>query len=129
MDWRHPARAQVTVDGILNSSEGYGSPLAIQTINTGFGDNSTDASGNSSGGSELDAVYGVVTNGYLYLFIAGNVQANGNNVNVFIADGQAGGQNVLEIGGSPRRGGHERLDLQPGVRSQFDVHIHRYCDK
>ena len=92
--------AQVTVDGVLNSSEGYGSPLATQTINTGFGDNRTDTSGNSSGGSELDAAYGVVTNGYLYLFIAGNVQANGNNVNIFVADGQAGGQNVLEIGGS-----------------------------
>jgi glycosidase len=94
------ARAQVTVDGTLNNSEGYGSPLATQTINTGFGDNNSDTSGNSSGGSELDAVYSVATNGYLYLFIAGNVQANGNNINVFIADGQAGGQHTLEIGGS-----------------------------
>jgi hypothetical protein len=109
-----PARAQVTVDGILNNSEGYGSPLAIQTINTGFGDNSTDASGNSSGGSELDAVYGVVTNGYLYLFIAGNVQANGNNINVFIADGQAGGQHVLEIGGSPVEAAMNGSTFGPG---------------
>jgi glycosidase len=96
-----PACAQVSVDGTLNSSEGYGSPLATQTINTGFGDNSLDSSGNSNGGSELDAVYSVATNGYLYLFIAGNVQANGNNINVFIADGQTGGQHTLEIGGSP----------------------------
>lgn len=75
------AFAQVTVDGILSGSEGYGSPLATQTINTGFGDNAS-SNGSSSGGSELDAVYGVATNGYLYLFIAGNVQANGNNINV-----------------------------------------------
>ena len=108
------ARAQVTVDGILNNSEGYGNPLAIQTINTGFGDNSTDASGNSSGGSETDAVYGVVTNGYLYLFIAGNVQANGNNINVFIADGQAGGQHVLEIGGSPAEAAMNGSTFGPG---------------
>jgi len=94
------ASAQVSVDGTLNYSEGYGSPLATQTINTGFGDNNSDTSGSSSGGSELDAVYGVVYNGYLYLFISGNVQANGNNINVFIADGQSGGQHVLEIGGS-----------------------------
>jgi glycosidase len=93
------ASAQVSVDGILNGLEGYGSPLATQTINTGFGDN-TSSNGSSSGGSELDAVYGVVTNGYLYLFMAGNVQANGNNINVFIADGQAGGQHVLAISGS-----------------------------
>src|SRR5580698_9269497 len=89
--------AQVSVDGTLNYSEGYGSPLASQTVNTGFGDNSSDTSGRSGGGSELDAIYGVVYNGYLYLFIAGNVEANGNNINIFISDGQPGGQNVLEI--------------------------------
>jgi glycosidase len=94
------AGAQVSVDGTLNYSEGYGSPLATQTINTGFGDNNSDTSGNSSGGSELDTVYGVVYNGCLYLFVSGNVQANGNNINIFIADGQSGGQHVLEIGGS-----------------------------
>jgi hypothetical protein len=94
------ARAQVIVDGTLNGSEGYGRPLATQTINTGFGDN-TSSSGTSSGGSELDAVYTVGTNGYLHLFIAGNLQANGNNIEVFIADGQSGGQPVLQIGGSP----------------------------
>src|ERR1700690_333027 len=94
------ALAQVSVDGTLNGAEGYGSPLVTQTINTGFGDN-TSSGGASSGGSELDAVYGVATNGYLYLFIAGNVQANGNNIDVFIADGQAGGQQVLQIGGAP----------------------------
>jgi glycosidase len=93
--------AQVTVDGTLSTLEGYGSPLATQTINTGFGDNNSDSSGNSSGGSELDDVYGMVANGYLHLFIAGNLQANGNNINVFISDGQPGGQHVLEIGGSP----------------------------
>ena len=94
------ARAQVSVDGTLNYSEGYGSPLAAQTVNTGFGDNNSDTSGRSSGGSELDALYSVVYNGYLYLFLAGNVQANGNNINIFISDGQPGGQNVLEIGGA-----------------------------
>ena len=94
------ASAQVTVDGTLNNSDGYGNPVTTQTINTGFGDN-TSSSGTSSGGSELDAVYSVATNGYLYLFIAGNLQANGNNIDVFIADGQAGGQQVLQIGGSP----------------------------
>ena len=113
------ACAQITVDGILNNSEGYGSPLATQTINTGFGDNTTDTSGNSSGGSELDAVYGLVTNGYLYLFIAGNVQANGNNINVFIADGQAGGQHTLEIGGSPSETAMNGSAFSPGFNANF----------
>lgn len=98
------ASAQVTVDGTLNNAEGYGSPLATQTINTGFGDNAS-SNGSSGGGSELDAVYGVTTNGYLYLFIAGNVQANGNNIDIFLADEQSGGQQVLQIGGSPAEAG------------------------
>src|ERR1035438_9837325 len=49
------ACAQVIVDGNLNGSEGYGSPLATQTINTGFGD-STSSNGSSSGGSGLDEI-------------------------------------------------------------------------
>lgn len=94
------ANAQIIVDGTLSSSEEYGDPLSTQTINTGFGDNASDTSGKSNGGSELDAAYGVVRNGYVYLFIAGNLEANGNNINVFIANGQSDGQQTLEIGGS-----------------------------
>jgi hypothetical protein len=63
------AYAQVTVDGTLSGTEGYGAPLATQTINPGFGDN-TPSSGSSSGGSELDAVYSVATNGYPLYFEA-----------------------------------------------------------
>jgi glycosidase len=113
------ACAQVTVDGTLNSSEGYSGPLATQTINTGFGDNNSDASGNSNGGSELDAVYSVVTNGYFYLFITGNVEANGNNINVFIADGQAGGQHTLEIGGSPGEAAMNGSIFSPGFNANL----------
>jgi hypothetical protein len=112
------AFAQPTVDGTLNGSENYGAPLATQTINTGFGDNTSDASGNSSGGSELDAVYGVVTNGYLYLFLAGNVQANGNNLNVFIADAQPDGQHVLAIGGAAETAMNGSI-FSPGFNPNF----------
>ena len=79
------------LDGTVNNAF-YGSPLAIQTINTGFG----NAGGvDSGGGSELDAAYGKVSGGNLYLFLAGNVENNGNHLNVFIAGGAAGGQNTL----------------------------------
>ena len=108
-----PAHSQVTVDGVLNSSEGYGGPLATQTINTGFGDNAS-SSGASTGGSELDGVYSVATNGYLYFFVAGNVEANGNNINIFIADGQAGGQHVLQIGGSSGEKAMNGSTFSPG---------------
>ena len=53
----------------------FGSPLSVQTDATGFGLNY----------SELDAAYGFVTNGVLYLFLPGNLQNNGNNINLFIA--------------------------------------------
>ncbi len=113
------ASAQVTVDGTLNYSEGYGSPLTIQTINTGFGDNNSDTSGQSSGGSELDGLYGVVYNGYLYLFVTGNVQANGNNINIFIADGQPGGQQTLEIGGSAAERVMNGSTFSPGFNANL----------
>ena len=82
------------LNGTLNTGF-YGSPLAVQTINTGFG----NAGGvDSAGGSELDAAYGKISGGYLYLFLAGNVENNGNHLNVFIAGGAAG-QNVLNTSG------------------------------
>ena len=85
------AQAQITVDGTLDSA--YGSPLATQTINTGFGDN-TVGDGSSSGGSELDAAYGTISGGNLYLFFSGNFQNNGNHLNVFV-DGGTPGQSSL----------------------------------
>ena len=83
------ARAQ-NLNGTVNNAF-YGSPVAIQTINTGFG-NAGDV--DSGGGSELDAAYGRVSGGNLYLFLAGNFENNGNHLNVFIAGGAAG-QNTL----------------------------------
>jgi len=79
------------LNGTLNSGF-YGSALAVQTINTGFGN---AAGGNDSvGGSELDAAYGQVSGGNLYLFLAGNFENNGNHLNVFVSGGAAG-QSVL----------------------------------
>ena len=72
----------------------YGSPLAVQTVNTGFGD-STVGDGTSSGGSELDAAYGNISGTTLYLFLAGNFENNGNLCNIFIDDGGSGGQSTL----------------------------------
>jgi glycosidase len=111
------ARGQPVVDGTLNGSEGYGSPLAVQTINTGFGDNS-----NGSGlatGSELDAVYGFIANGKLNLFIAGNVQGNGNNIDVLIADGRAGGQPALAINAPAPQAAMNGSSFSPGFVPNF----------
>src|ERR1035438_3386358 len=82
----HAKNLHGTVDNAF-----YGGPLAIQTINTGFG----NAGGvDSGGGSELDAAYGRISGGNLYLFLAGNVENKGNHLNVFV-NGGTGGQNTL----------------------------------
>lgn len=90
--------AQTITGDLGTTGVTYGSPLSVQTINTGFGDNS--GAGDASGGSELDAAYGSISDGNLYLFIAGDFQDNGNHLNVFLADGRAG-QSSLNTSVSP----------------------------
>ncbi|HEY1791043.1 MAG TPA: alpha-amylase family glycosyl hydrolase, partial [Verrucomicrobiae bacterium] len=50
---------------------------------------------------------------------AGNVEANGNNINVFIADGQSGGQQVLEIGGSAAEQTMNGSSFSPGFNANL----------
>lgn len=62
----------------------YGPALALQSVQTGFGDNQ----------NELNAGYARVEGGTLYLMLTGNLAGNFNNLNVFI-DSVAGGENVI----------------------------------
>lgn len=71
-----------SINGTYDPS--FGNPFAIQTDATGFGLNY----------SELDAAYGLIAGGKLYLYFPGNLQNNSNNINLFIADGRPG-QSVL----------------------------------
>ena len=90
--------ATVAINGSYDAD--YGDALAAQTNNTQFGNNS-NTDGATANGSELDAIYGVVQNGYLNLFITGNVETNNNHLNIFIADGRAGQNtmNLVNVGG------------------------------
>jgi hypothetical protein len=93
-----PAGAAIAVSGTRSSD--YGGSLATQTVNTGFGKN-TAADGASANGSELDAAYGTIQDGNLYLFLAGNLETNFNHLNLFIDSGQGGAaQNVLTASNS-----------------------------
>ncbi len=85
-----PARAAPIVDGTRDLD--YGSPLAVQTVETQFGDNN-DPTGFGDGG-ELDAGYATISGGRLYVMLTGNIQPNFNKVSVFI-DSKSGGENVL----------------------------------
>ncbi|HEX4052994.1 MAG TPA: PEP-CTERM sorting domain-containing protein [Tepidisphaeraceae bacterium] len=120
------ARGGVVVDGTINGAEGYGGPIATQTVNTGFGD-STVGDGTSGGGSELDAAYGVVQNGNLYVFLSGNVEDNGNHVNLFISDGRAG-QSTLSV---PATGTLQAMNgsvFSPGFQATYAMDINDYLE-
>jgi len=80
---------QIVVDGTRDA--GYGAPLAVQTVQTGFGD---AAPPGDTTGSELDAAYAAILGGRLYLLLTGNLDPNLNRLEVFI-DSRAGGENVL----------------------------------
>lgn len=86
------AMAGITVDGAGFDAK-YGSALWSQNVGTQFGNNS-DPDVFNAGGSEIDAVYGTISGGILYVGIAGNLESNFNKINIAI-DFMAGGQNTL----------------------------------
>jgi hypothetical protein len=87
----------ITIDGSLD--QGYGCPLSVQTIGTSFGTNATPNAILAAGGSELDAAYGLIENNILYLFLAGNLQDNGNRLHIFFMTGPGGSNTIgsLEV--------------------------------
>lgn len=80
-----------TVDGSLDGA--YGAALSVQTTQTQFGDASINLA-DYANGSELDAAYGYISGGVLYLFLAGNLESNYNKLELFL-DTKSGGQNQL----------------------------------
>lgn len=101
---RQPAAAQSpTVDGLLDV-DFYGMPLAVQDTPTSFGNAVNGHRRFAVQGSELDAAYARVSDGYLFLFIAGNLETRGqgvqwsvgnlNKLDIFV-DAIPGGQNSL----------------------------------
>ena len=79
--------AQPVVDGTLDAA--YGSAIAVQTVQTQFGDSMGGA-----GGGELDALYASISGGRLYVMMTGNQEPNFNKLDIFI-DSVAGGENTL----------------------------------
>jgi hypothetical protein len=88
------AWAQIVVDGARDIA--YGAPLAVQTVETEFGD------GTPHGGSEIDAGYAAIEGDRLFVLLTGNLEGNFNNLEVFI-DSRPGGESVLS--GTPIYGG------------------------
>ena len=88
------AVAQLKIDGRAWDVN-YGPALAVQDTDTGFG-NSTIGRPDAANGSELDAFYGVIVGGNLYITVAGNLETTSfTNKLEFFIDSRAGGQNKL----------------------------------
>ena len=88
----YAASGQIVMDGVVDA--GYGTALSVQNTNTGFGDSNL-ADPIFGNGSEIDAVYGVVEDGYLKLMITGNLESNFNKMEIFIDSEDGVGQNSL----------------------------------
>ena len=75
----------------------YGPPVATQNTETGFGDSNLGRP-DLANGSELNQVYGFVHDDgaekWLCLVLSGNLESNGNRLDIFF-DSVAGGQNRL----------------------------------
>lgn len=84
-----PASAAIIVDGMRDAT--YGSAIAVQTVETRYG----DELGGAPNGSELDAAYAKIWNGRLYLMLTGNLQNNGGNKLSIFIDSKSGGENTL----------------------------------
>jgi len=102
----------------------YGSPLSVQTINTGFGN--SPGGGDAVGGSELDAGYGVITGGNLFLFLSGDFENNGNHLNVFIGSSDVPGQNTLNISPSTEANMNGSV-FSPGFSPNYMIDANDYA--
>ena len=109
------AVAQPVVDGTRDAV--YGSALAVQTVNTQFGDNF----------SEWNAGYGRIVSGRLYLMLTGNLEANFNKLEIFI-DSKAGGQGVFDSSGNDNAQRMDGLVFDPGFTADYHVIVRRGTD-
>ena len=83
--------AAPSLDGVLDAE--YGEPSTIQNTQTSFGNNDNPDLGIANG-SELNIGDALIEGGVLYIMLAGNLESNGNKLEIFI-DARDGGQNRL----------------------------------
>lgn len=109
-------KAPIVVDGL--AEEAYGPARATQGIATQFGDHLGGIPQGACYGSELDAGYGAIVGdpefGYLHLVLAGNLETNFNNLDVFIDARPGAGQNSLRAD-NPQVGFANALNASMGA--------------
>jgi hypothetical protein len=111
-----PAWAIPTVDGTRDAE--YGAALAVQTVETQFGDNF----------SEMDAAYAkCCDDGKLYLMLTGNIEDNFNKLEIFI-DSKSGGQGVFASAGNDNAGNMNGLVFDAGFTADYHIIVRRGTD-
>jgi hypothetical protein len=113
------AAAPILAAPVVNGSKDaqYGAALAVQTVDTQFGDNS----------SELNAGYAVIDSGRLYLMLTGNIEANFNRLEIFI-DSKAGGQSVFDSSGNDNANRMDGLKFDNGFTADYHLIARRGTD-
>ncbi len=104
------ASGAIIVDGALDDN--YGAAHFIQTNYSGFGDNG-DATDQGGGGSEIDGLYVAIDGSDLCIFVAGNIEANGNALDLYI-DTDNGASGATELGSGSGTGAFI-IDAQSGL--------------
>ncbi|HVM59326.1 MAG TPA: BACON domain-containing protein [Verrucomicrobiae bacterium] len=110
-----PPLGSIIINGTANTSL-YGCPLAVQQVGTAFGKN-TSADPAAANGSELDAAYGMVQNGVLFLAFAGNLEANYNKLEIFFQTGPGGQHTLTNINPNVDFNGLNRMGYNGGSAS------------
>lgn len=106
------ANGAISIDGVKDVD--YGTALAVQTVETQFGDNF----------SEWNAAYGRIEAGRLYLLLTGNLEANFNKLEIFI-DSKAGGQNVFTSAGNDNAMAMNGLVFDAGFTADYHLILRR----
>ncbi len=107
------ATAAPVVNG-NNVGDGYGAAVSVQTTQTQFGNDL----------SELNAAYGVIDGGVLYLMITGNIENNFNKMEIFI-DSTAGGQSTFTSAGNDNSGNMNGMVFDAGFTADYHMIIRR----
>lgn len=107
----------VTTDGDL-TGDGYGAALALQTVQTQFGDNA----------SEMNGIYAQVNGGKLSIMFTGNIENNFNKFELFL-DSRTGGQNVYNSAGNDNTGNMNGMTFDSGFTADYHIVARRGSSK
>jgi hypothetical protein len=137
-------RAQIVIDGSAADAQ-YGSPVVSQQLGTSTYKN-IETNVDAANGSELDAAYGTISNGVLYLVLAGNLDSGGadssanpyDKLSIFFMTGPGGDHtlgtnyngaadfghiNNLGIGGNGMMDGNPGLTFDTGFAANYWIGV------